>query len=103
MQNLHDKLRENLQLIYRKAIDADAALGKLHQQGKGKFQHIFGDDSGFNTRSKRFGPYVEELGLQIAALETMDEAGMKTALPDVIKKLEQLFSTLAQFQQSIKD
>ena len=103
MQVIFDKLTENMQLIYRKAIDADQSLNQLQQSGKGKFSHIFTDGSGFTVRSKRFMPYVEELSNQIAELSQQDDEKIQAALPDVVKKIELLMVTLSQFQQSLKD
>lgn len=102
MQNLFDKLSENMQVIYRKAIDADQALDQLQASGKGKFNLIFAEDAGFTARSKRFSPYVEELGKQVAGLNDASEADIKAALPDVVKKMELMLSTLSHFQASLK-
>ena len=103
MQVIFDKLTENMQLIYRKAIDADQSLNQLQQSGKGKFSHIFGEDSGFTANSKRFMPYVEELSNQIAELSQKDDQTIQAALPSVVKKIELLMKTLTQFQGSLKD
>lgn len=101
MQAIFSKLAENMQLIYRKAIDADSALDQLQKDGKGKFERIFEDDAGFNTDGKRFLPYVEELALEIAALSNKDEDIVKQSLPAVVKKMELLLSTLGQFKQTL--
>ena len=45
MQVIFDKLTKNMQLIYRKAIDADHSLNQLQHTGKGKFSHIFADET----------------------------------------------------------
>ncbi len=102
MQNVLDKLTENMQLIYRKALDADDSLTKLQNMGKGKFQNIFAEDAGFTVKSKRFMPYVEELAGNVAALANADQTNLQQSLPGIIKKMELLLSTLAQFQQSLK-
>ena len=103
MQVIFDKLTENMQLIYRKAIDADQSLNQLQQSGKGKFSHIFAEDTGFTANSKRFMPYVEELSNQIAELSQKDDQTIQNALPIVVKKIELLMKTLSQFQDSLKD
>lgn len=102
MQVIFDKLTENMQLIYRKAIDADNALAQLQQSGKGKFSNIFTDDAGFTVRSKRFMPYVEELSNQIAELAQKDDQTIQAALPEVVRKIELLMKTLTQFQATLK-
>lgn len=102
MQTIQQKLKENVQLIYRKAIDADNLLTSLQQQGKGSFTHVFADDAGFTVKSKRFGPYVEELAKEVAALEQLDQEQLQPALSSVVNKIGQLFATLANFQQNVK-
>lgn len=102
--SLIEKLKENLQVIYRKAVDADDRLGQLYQSGLGKFAQIFPDDVGFTVASKRFKPYVEELAKDILALEKIsDGTQFEAQLSLTVRKMEQLFSTLANFQQSLKD
>ena len=102
MQAVYAQLNDNLQLIYRKAIDADAAIDKLQAQGKGKFTTIFAQKSGFETRAKRFSPYVSELAAEIEALRTGDQAEMATKLPNIVKKIELMFTTLATFKVALK-
>lgn len=97
------QLKENLQLLYRKAIDADEALNQLRTQGKGKFEQIFDKQSGFDSTSRQFRPYVEEIARDIDALMNQNEVSMQQALPTVVKKIELLFKTLTGFQQSLKD
>ncbi|MCC2617917.1 hypothetical protein LJ739_16815 [Aestuariibacter halophilus] len=102
MQGILDKLAENLQHIYRQAIDADDALAKLAQQGHGKFQNVFAADAGFSVASKRFMPYVEEVAKQVAELSDADDKVLKAALPALVKKIELLHVTLANFKSSLK-
>ena len=102
MQSVLDKLTENMQLIYRRAIDADKALAQLQSSGQGKFAHIFNEDAGFEVQSKRFMPYVEELGKDIASLASADAPTLQSQLPVIVKKLELLMKTLATFQTSLK-
>jgi hypothetical protein len=102
MQNIIQKLSENVQLIYRKSIDADDAITKLQASGKGKFLTIFNPESGFKAHSKYFKPYVEELAHDVANLSELSDAELTLVLPTLVKKIEQLFTTLANFQLSIK-
>lgn len=102
MQNIIEQLKDNLQTIYRKALDADQSLGKLSANGQGKFQQVFPEDAGFEVSSKRFQPYIEELAKDILALEQADKSELKANLPVVVKKMELLFSTLGNLQHSIK-
>ena len=100
-RTLFEKLAENMQIIYRKAIDADDVLTKLQQSGKGKFNNVFTQDSGFTVKSKRFMPYVKELAGQVIALEQAEEEELQVKLADVVKKMELLLSTLNQFKASV--
>ena len=101
MQAIFSQLNTNLQLIYRKAIDADKAIDQLQAQGKGKFATIFGDHSGFEARAKRFSPYVKELALEIDGIKSLSEQELAEALPDIVKKIEMLSSTLANFKTAV--
>ncbi|MEP4890324.1 MAG: hypothetical protein ABJV04_09885 [Aliiglaciecola sp.] len=101
LRPLFEKLTENMQLIYRKAIDADEALSKLQQSGKGKFNHIFAEDAGFGVQSKRFMPYVKELAAEVAELETAEQQKFENALPGIVKKMELLLSTLSQLKTTL--
>ncbi|GLR72638.1 hypothetical protein [Agaribacter marinus] len=101
MNKLLEALHTNLEQTYRKAVDADNSLNALQQDGKGKFSTIFGDDSPFTTRSKRFIGYVQELAEDIQALKALDEDALKAQLPTVVKKLELLLATLSQFKQTV--
>ena len=102
MQTMFDKLKENLVIIYRKGLDADKKLDEVQQQGKGKFQFIFTTDSGFQTQSKRFAPYIEELATDVMQLELASQQKVEADLPMVVKKMEMLFATLGQLQGSLK-
>ncbi|MBT0585348.1 hypothetical protein [Alteromonas oceanisediminis] len=102
MDALFQQLTENLQLIYRKAIDADKAIDDLQRQGKGKFTTIFDADSGFTTRAKRFSPYMEELAVDIQDLKALPQDELPTALPPVVKKIELMFVTLNDFKAVVK-
>lgn len=102
MQTVLEKLAENMQIIYRKAIDADESLNALQKSGKGKFNQLFSADSGFTVHSKRFMPYVKELASQVAELADADETTLQSSLPEIVKKMELLLKTLGQFQQALK-
>ena len=103
MENVVSQLKENAQVIYRKSIDADAQLNQFQNDGKGKFKTIFSDTAGFSVRSKRFKPYVDELMQDIAALEQLEPVKLQEKLPPIVKKMEQFFLTLSQFQDSLRE
>lgn len=100
MQQVLTKITENMQIIYRKAIDADSALDDLQRSGKAKFSVIFVEDSGFTSRSKRFGPYVDELAKDITSLQ-IDDADIKDDIATVVKKMELLLLTLGKLKVTL--
>ncbi|MDC8833048.1 hypothetical protein [Alteromonas gilva] len=102
MDSVHQQLQETLQTLYRKAVDADAILDQLQHQQKGKFAAVFADDSGFSTRAKRFGPYVEEIASDWQAIKDLPEQEAKAALLPLVKKIELALTTLQQFSVSVK-
>ena len=107
MQNVLEQLKQNLQIIYRKAIDADAALSQLQQQGKGKFATIFDENSPFTTRAKRFEPYVQEVAGHMDGFVAMDFAAtpmsdLQPQLTISVQQIEALLATLAQFKATLK-
>jgi hypothetical protein len=97
VQQVLAKITENMQIIYRKAIDADSALDKLQQSGKAKFSVIFTEDNGFTTKSKRFGPYVDELAKDISILQN-DNIDIKNEITVIVKKMELMLLTLAKLK-----
>jgi hypothetical protein len=97
VQQVLAKITENMQLIYRKAIDADSALDKLQQAGKAKFSVIFTEDNGFTTKSKRFGPYVDELASDVTMLQSND-VNIENEITTIVKKMELMLLTLAKFK-----
>jgi hypothetical protein len=102
MNKIIEALNENLRVIYRKSVDADAALNTLSAKGKGKFNTIFAEGSGFKARSKRFAPYVEELAGEVAPLVDAEPETLNMALPEIVQKIELLLTTLQQFKQTLK-
>lgn len=102
MQTIIQKLGQNVQIIYRKAIDADAVITQLQNDGKGKFTAVFPTAAGFETSSKFFKPYAEELAKTVVELAEQPESEVKQALPDLVAKIELLLKTLANFKDTIR-
>jgi hypothetical protein len=102
MQTIIQSLSENVQLIYRKSIDADQVISRLQHDGKGKFSAIFAKDAGFTTNSRLFKPYVEELANEVLALEKIAQDELKEQLPSIVKKIELMLKTLNQFQKTTR-
>lgn len=102
MQSIIQSLSENVQVIYRKSIDADLIISRLQHDGKGKFSAIFAKDAGFTTSSRLFKPYVEELAKEVLAMEQQDPVRVKEQLPSLVKKIELILKTLNQFQKTAR-
>ena len=102
MQSIIQSLSENVQVIYRKSIDADQIISRLQHDGKGKFSAIFAKDAGFTTSSRLFKPYVEELAKEVLALEQQGQVAVKAQLPSLVKKIELMLKTLNQFQKNAR-
>ena len=100
MNKVLASLNENMQMIYRKAVDADNALDKLQSDGTGKFAAIFPEESIFTIKSRRFLPYVQEVTNDIETLKSDDEDAQKQ-LPVIVKKIELLLATLIEFKQHV--
>jgi hypothetical protein len=100
MQSVIQSLKQNLKVIYRKAVDADNRLKKLQQSGLGKHGKIFVEEAGFTVESRLFLPYVQELSDDIEALEELAEEELQAALVPVVKKIEHMHLTLTTFDKS---
>ncbi|WP_333608339.1 prephenate dehydrogenase [Arsukibacterium sp.] len=101
MEHLLTQLDENLKELYRKALDADAVLDDLKQQGKGKHQYVFPAEAGFQVQSNRFMPYLAETAEQIAAIRHSQQFNTAT-LQRVVQQLKLLHLTLAEFKAALK-
>jgi F0F1-type ATP synthase alpha subunit len=100
MDTLLNQLDENLKELYRKALDADAVLEQLQQQGHVKYQSIFPASAEFNVNSNRFIPYLSEAAEQVAAIRLSQQFNTAT-LARVVKQLQLLHKTLAEFRQIV--
>ncbi|MCG9695522.1 prephenate dehydrogenase [Shewanella sp. Isolate11] len=98
---LTQQLKETLQLAYRQAIDADNKLDELKKAGHGKFSTIFTQEEGFDARSNRFSPYVQELAQEMTQLPSEGEA-LAPALEKLVRKLGVLLQTLQTFKSQTK-
>jgi primosomal protein N'' len=102
MQSIIQSLKQNLKVIYRKAVDADNRLKQLQHSGMGKHGKIFVEDAGFEVESRLFLPYVQELSDNIDALENMEAEEQQPALAALVKKIEQMHLTLVNFEEKTK-
>jgi len=102
MPTIIQTLSENIQVIYRKSIDADHVISRLQHDGKGKFSAVFAENAGFTTSSRLFKPYVEELANQVLALEQTTQESLKEQLPSLVMKIELMLKTLNKFQKTAR-
>ena len=58
---IEQQLIENISLILKKSLTADATLADLREQKKAGFEAIFKKNVGFNCSANTFQPYVEEI------------------------------------------
>ncbi len=100
MQSVIQSLKQNLKVIYRKAVDADNRLRQMQQSGLGKHGRIFVEAAGFKIESRSFLPYVQELSDDIEALEQLESDEQQMALANVVKKIEHMHVTLATFNKN---
>lgn len=101
MDRLLEQLDDNLKELYRKALDADALLEQLSQQGQAKHQRIFVDNSTFQGTSNRFMPYLTETAELVAAMRLSQQFNTAT-LERAVKQLQLLHKTLTNFRQVVK-
>lgn len=102
MDALLNQLDANLKELYRKALDADALLDNLQQQGQAKHQSIFQPDGLFQASSNRFMPYLSETAEQISAIRQSQQFNTAT-LQNIVKQLQLLHKTLSDFRTAIKN
>lgn len=105
MHNIIESIRQNLAQAHRRAIDCDAYLDALQEQGYGQFSHIFND--AFETRSDRFLPYVEEVAKDFYQLTQLTKVQLdqveNETLSRIVSRLELIFTTQAQFLKTFAD
>lgn len=102
MDALLNQLDANLKELYRKALDADAVLDNLQQQGQAKHQSIFQPGGLFQASSNRFMPYLSETAEQISAIRQSQQFNTAT-LQNIVKQLQLLHKTLSDFRTAIKN
>lgn len=91
------QLVENVSIILKKSLAADATLSDLREKKQAGFEAIFKKDAGFDCTANTFQPYVEEVANDLVFWQkTSDQA----TLIAMVKKIEQLFTVLGNFEQS---
>jgi hypothetical protein len=91
------QLVDNISIILKKSLSADATLAELREKKQAGFEAIFKKDAGFACSANTFQPYVEELANELVFWQKTSDQATLIAL---VKKIEQLFTVLAKFEQS---
>jgi primosomal protein N'' len=94
---IEQQLIENISIILKKSLTADATLADLREKQKASFKAIFTADSAFSSSADTFQPYVEEVADDLLKWQ---ESKDQSQLITLVKKIEQLFTVLANFEQS---
>jgi len=94
---LNQHLIDNISIILKKSLAADATLLDLRSKEKAKFKAIFKADAGFTANSDTFQPYVEEVADELLIWQKSQD---EKQLVSLVKKIELLLKTLANFEQS---
>ncbi|GHG04475.1 hypothetical protein [Thalassotalea marina] len=94
---VNQQLIENISIILKKSLAADATLADLREKKMAKFDNIFTADAGFNVKANTFQPYVEEVADELLSWQQSKDQSSLIAL---VKKIEQLFTVLGNFEQT---
>lgn len=97
-QNVNQQLLDNISIILKKSLSADATLADLREKKIASFEAVFSKDAGFISTANTFQPYVEEVADDFLKWQ---ETQAQTILIALVKKIEQLFTVLAHFEQSV--
>ncbi len=95
---IEQQLIENISLVLKKSLTADATLADLRKQKKAGFEAVFKKESGFTCSANTFQPYVEEVADDLLAWQA-NKTQQQLLIP-LVKKIEQLFIVLAGFEQT---
>ena len=96
---VNQQLIDNISIILRKSLAADATLTDLREKKMAGFEAIFKKDAGFNSTANTFQPYVQEVSDDLLKWQETQDQPLLIAL---VKKIEQLFTVLGNFEQSYK-
>lgn len=95
---IEQQLIENISLILKRSLTADATLADLRANKKAGFEAIFHKNAGFTCSSNNFQPYVEELADDLLHWQAHKE--QQELLIPLVKKIEQLFTVLSGFEKT---
>ena len=94
---IEQQLIENISIILKKSLSADATLADLREHKKAGFEAVFKKDAGFTCSANTFQPYVEEVANDLVKWQQSHDQQLLIAL---VKKIEQLFTVLGNLEQS---
>lgn len=94
---LTKQLSDNISIILKKSLAADATLADLREKNQAKFSAIFTKEVGFNCSDNTFQPYVGEIADDFLLWQQNQEQQL---LINLVKKIEAMFKVLADFEQT---
>lgn len=97
---INQQLIDNISIILKKSLTADATLSDLRENKKAGFKAIFTEDAGFEAKADTFQPYVEEVADDLLKWQQTQDQKLLIVL---VKKIEQLFQVLANFESSYQE
>ncbi len=96
--SVNQQLIKNISIILKKSLSADASLADLRSKKNASFETIFTPDAGFSCSANTFQPYVEEVADDLLLWQKNQS---QTILISLVKKIEQLFTVLTNFEKTI--
>lgn len=97
-KNVNQQLIDNISIVLKKSLSADATLADLREKKKAGFEAIFTKEAGFSCSENTFQPYVEEVANDLLDWQQTQAQNTLIAL---VKKIEQLFTVLGQFESKL--
>lgn len=94
---VNQQLLDNISLVLKKSLAADATLADLREKKQAGFEAVFKKEVGFKSSANTFQPYVEELADEFMLWQKNND---QTLLISIVKKIEQLFIVLGNFEQA---
>ena len=94
---LNQHLIDNISIILKKSLAADATLTDLRSKKQAGFEAVFSKDAGFTCSANTFQPYVEEVADDFMLWQKNND---QNVLIPLVKKIEQLFTLLSSFEKS---
>lgn len=95
--NVEKTLIDNISQILKRSLAADATLQDLRDKKQAGFEAVFRKDAGFKCSANTFQPYVEEVADDLLVWQNSKDQQVLIAL---VKKIEQLFIVLGNFEAS---